>query len=197
VGPFTYGRQRGPVCRITPGGLVRLADEAGSSVPRGEVGELLIRGPQVTVGYWATPHRIEPAIRDGWYHIRDLIRQGEGDDFWFAGHKKDLIIRGGSIISPVEVERVLLNHPFVSDAAVFGLADPVLGQRVAAMVKLVAPADHNALNDIRVGLRAELADYKCPECLVPVDAIPRNPLGKVDRKALAATMAEKDLLVTV
>ena len=81
----------------------------------------------MTVGYWVGPDRIDDATRDGWYNTGDLMRQGEGDELWFVGRKKEIIIRGGSNISPVEVERVLLNHPLVQDVAVFGVPDFVLG----------------------------------------------------------------------
>jgi acyl-CoA synthetase (AMP-forming)/AMP-acid ligase II len=163
-------------------------DDEGRNVPRGEVGEFLVRGPYVTVGYWAGPDRIDDATRDGWYHSGDLMRQGEGDELWFVGRKKDIIIRGGSNISPVEVERVLLSHPLVCDAAVFGVPDPVLGQRVAAVVQLSRGAGNSALGAILKDIRRQLADYKAPERLWAVDVVPRNPLGKVDRRAAATAM---------
>jgi len=187
VGALREGLQPGPVTRIAPGARIRLVDDEGRDVPRGEVGEFLVRGPYVTVGYWAGPDRIDDATRDGWYHSGDLMRQGEGDELWFVGRKKDLIIRGGSNISPVEVERVLLSHPLVREAVVFGIPDPVLGQRVAAVVQLSSGAGNAALGDILKDTRRQLADYKAPERLWAVDAVPRGPLGKVDRRAAAAT----------
>jgi acyl-CoA synthetase (AMP-forming)/AMP-acid ligase II len=187
VGALREGLQPGPVTRIAPGARIRLVDDEGRDVPRGEVGEFLVRGPYVTVGYWAGPDRIDDATRDGWYHSGDLMRQGEGDELWFVGRKKDLIIRGGSNISPVEVERVLLSHPLVREAVVFGIPDPVLGQRVAAVVQLSSGAGNAALGAILKDTRRQLADYKAPERLWAVDAVPRGPLGKVDRRAAAAT----------
>jgi long-chain acyl-CoA synthetase len=186
VGALREGLQPGPVTRIAPGAQIRLVDDEGSDVPRGEVGEFLVRGPYVTVGYWVGPDRIDDATRDGWYHSGDLMRQGEGDELWFVGRKKDLIIRGGSNISPVEVERVLLSHPLVRDAAVFGVPDPVLGQRVAAVVQLSSGSGNGALGAILNDIRRQLADYKAPERLWAVDAVPRGPLGKLDRRAAAA-----------
>ena len=181
VGALRPGLQPGPVTRIAPGAQVRLVDDEGRNVPRGEVGEFLVRGPYVTVGYWVGPDRIDDATRDGWYYSGDLMRQGEGDELWFIGRKKDIIIRGGSNISPVEVERVLLSHPLVRDAVVFGMPDPVLGQRVAAVVQLSSAVGDAALGAILKDTRRQLADYKAPERLWAVDAVPRNPLGKVDR----------------
>ena len=148
VGAVIDGLQPGPVTRIAPGAQIRLVDDEGRNVPRGEVGEFLVRGPYVTVGYWVVPDRIDDATRDGWYHSGDLMRQGEGDELWFVGRKKDIIIRGGSNISPVEVERVLLSHRLVRDAAVFGVPDPLLGQRVAAIVQLSSGAGDAALGAI-------------------------------------------------
>jgi acyl-CoA synthetase (AMP-forming)/AMP-acid ligase II len=192
-GALRPGLQPGPVCRIAPRAEIRLVDDEGRNVPRGEVGEFLVRGPYVTVGYWSGPDRIDDATRDGWYCSGDLMRQGEGDELWFVGRKKDIIIRGGSNISPVEVERVLLSHPLVRDAAVFGVPDPVLGQRVAAIVQLSSGAGGGvkldsilALGAIMKDTKQQLADYKAPERLWAVDAVPRNPLGKVDRRAAAA-----------
>ena len=187
VGALREGLQPGPVTRIAPGAQIRLVDDEGRDVPRGEVGEFLVRGPYVTVGYWVAPDRMDDATRDGWYHSGDLMRQGEGDELWFVGRKKDIIIRGGSNISPVEVERVLLSHPLVREAVVFGIPDPVLGQRVAAVVQLSSGVGDAALGDILKDTRQQLADYKVPERLWVVDAVPRNPLGKVDRRAAAAT----------
>jgi long-chain acyl-CoA synthetase len=187
AGALTVGLRPGPVARIAPGAQIRLVDDDGRDVPRGEVGEFLVRGPNVTVGYWVGPDRVDDATRDGWYHSGDLMRQGEGDELWFVGRKKDIIIRGGSNISPVEVERVLLSHPLVRDAVVFGIPDPVLGQRVAAMVQLSSVAGDAALGAILKDTRRQLADYKAPERLWAVDTVPRNPLGKIDRRAAAAT----------
>jgi long-chain acyl-CoA synthetase len=186
TGPLRYGLRPGPVTRIAPGAQIRLVDDEGKDVPRGEIGEFLVRGPYVTVGYWVGPDRIDDATHDGWYHSGDLMRQGEGEELWFVGRKKDIIIRGGSNISPVEVEQVLLSHPLVRDAAVFGVPDPVLGQRVAAVVQLSNGAGDDALGEIMKDTKRQIADYKAPERLLALDAVPRNPLGKVDRRAAAA-----------
>jgi acyl-CoA synthetase (AMP-forming)/AMP-acid ligase II len=188
TGPLRYGLQPGPVTRIAPGAQIRLVDDEGKDVPQGEVGEFLVRGPYVTVGYWVGPDRIDDATRDGWFHSGDLMRQGEGDELWFVGRKKDIIIRGGSNISPVEVERVLLSHPLVHDAAVFGVPDPVLGQLVGAVVQLSNGVSAAALDAILSDTKQQLADYKVPERLLAVDAVPRNSLGKVDRRAAATAM---------
>jgi acyl-CoA synthetase (AMP-forming)/AMP-acid ligase II len=197
AGSLTYGAEPGPVSRIVRGAPFRLVDDEGVDVPHGEVGELLISGPNLTVGYWVGPGRIDGVAPDGWFHTGDLMRQGEGDDIWFVARKKDLIIRGGSNVSPLEVERVLLEHPAVRDAAVVGIPDTVLGQRVAAVVQLRRGTARAALDDILVRTKAQLADYKVPERLRAVDSIPRNAIGKVDRNSLAAMLADDREMATV
>jgi len=191
AGAVTDGLRPGPVTRIAPGAQIRLVDYEGKDALRGDVGEFLVRGPYVTVGYWIGPDRIDDATRDGWYHSGDLMRRGEGDELWFVGRKKDIIIRGGSNISPLEVEQVLLSHPLVFDAAVFGVPDPVLGQRVEAVVQLSSNAGDSALGDILRDTRQRLADYKAPERLLVVDRVPRNAMGKVDRWAAAMSTPDR------
>jgi long-chain acyl-CoA synthetase len=190
IGSLTYGRQPGPVSRIMPGAQVRLVDDNGAPVPRGKVGELQVRGSNVTIGYWAGPGHVSDATSDGWFPTGDLMRMGDGDDLWFVSRKKDLIIRGGSDISPMEVERVLRTHPAVLDAAVVGIPDAVLGQRVAALVELAGNARFTVLDDVLANARAQLADYKVPERLKIVGEIPRTVLGKIDRKSLPAMMED-------
>jgi acyl-CoA synthetase (AMP-forming)/AMP-acid ligase II len=190
-GIFTYGLQPGPVSRPAPGTGFRLVDDRGEAVRRDEAGELVVRGPSVTVGYWSGPGQISPPP-DGWFHTGDLMREGEGNDFWFVSRKKDLIIRGGSNISPIEVERVLMAHPALNDAAVIGIPDAVLGQRVVGFVKLADNSGRPAVDDILAAARVRLADYKVPEWLEVVDEIPKNALGKIDRKALLAMASDRD-----
>ena len=188
---FSYGLVPGPVSRIVPGVQFRLVDHDGADVPCGETGELLLRGPNITVGYWAGPGQIADPLNNGWFHTGDLMQQGEGEDLWFVGRKKDLIIRGGTNISPVEVEQVLATaHPEVQGAAVAGLPDAVLGERVVGFVELANGGKRLVLEEILATARSRLADYKVPEILMIIDAIPRNALGKVDRKLLARMSAE-------
>ena len=191
IGSLLHGLSFGPVCRVAPDAEIRLVDEDGMPVARGEVGELLLRGPNMAMGYWKGPGNIDPLASDGWYHTGDLMRLGDDDEIWFVARKKDLIVRGGSNISPLEVERVLMAHPAVRDAAVVGVPDPVLGQRVAAVVELGGkPRRAGILDDILVTTRAQLADYKVPERLTAVSEIPRNNLGKIDRNLLVTMLTE-------
>jgi acyl-CoA synthetase (AMP-forming)/AMP-acid ligase II len=186
VGSLTYSTKAGPVHGVVPGTEHRLLDERGNEVRPGEVGELSLRGPNVTIGYWAGPGRIEGLAEDGWYMTGDLLRQDEDGDLWYVSRKKDLIIRGGSNIAPAEVERVLTAHRAVRDAGVVGVPDVVLGQRVAGFVTLAEDAGTISAEEILADIAPQLADYKLPERLRIVETIPRNTLGKIDRRALLA-----------
>jgi long-chain acyl-CoA synthetase len=186
IGSLGSVKQPGPVTRTISEVQVRLIDERGEEVPRGEIGELLVRGPNVFVGYWNEPASTAEALTDGWYHTGDLMRRGEENDLWFAGRKKDLIIRGASKVSPVEVEQVLAVHPSVCAVAVAGVPDPVFGQRVIGFVKFLDGAGDNVISELLANAATQLAAYKVPEKLFEIDDFPLTPLGKVDRKALTA-----------
>jgi long-chain acyl-CoA synthetase len=192
VGSLTFGLQPGPVVRIAEGSHVRLVDENGADVAEGEIGELLVRGPSVFAGYWNDPAATAQALKGGWYYTGDLMRRGEGSELWFISRKKDIIIRGGTNISPMEVEEALVaSHPAVEAAAVVGKPDAVLGQRVFGFVKLATGAKETVVAEILNNVARRLAPYKVPEGLRVVDALPRNALGKVDRRALEA-LVRKD-----
>jgi acyl-CoA synthetase (AMP-forming)/AMP-acid ligase II len=193
VGSLTFGLQHGPVARIVKGARIRLIDENGADVADGEVGELLIRGANVFEGYWNDPRATAESLRAGWYHTGDMMRRGEGDELWFVSRKKDIIIRGGTNISPAEVEEALVAaHPAVEQAAVVGTPDAVLGQRVFGFVKLAAGTNDTVLSEILGNVATRLASYKVPEALRILDELPRNALSKVDRNMLQAMAARTD-----
>jgi acyl-CoA synthetase (AMP-forming)/AMP-acid ligase II len=149
----------------------------------GEVGELRIKGPTVFSGYWKNPEATRCAFdTEGWFKTGDLFQiSGEQQEFLqFSSRLKDILIRGGMNISPVEIETLLLAHPVITAAAVVGLPDKILGERVCAFVEIKKghSADIDAINTF---LREEkgLAVFKQIERLEVVDALPRNPVGKV------------------
>jgi acyl-CoA synthetase (AMP-forming)/AMP-acid ligase II len=145
------------------------------------------------VGYWGDPAATAQSLKDGWYYTGDLVRRGEGDELWFVSRKKDIIIRGGTNISPAEVEDALCAcHPAVEAAGVVGKPDPVLGQRVFGFVKLAAGAKQGVVAEILQNVARRLAAYKVPEGLRVIDALPRNALGKVDRRALERMVSEDE-----
>jgi long-chain acyl-CoA synthetase len=190
VGSLTFGLQHGPVARIVKGAQIRLIDENGADVADGEVGELLIRGANVFEGYWNDPRATAESLRAGWYHTGDMMRRGEGDELWFVSRKKDIIIRGGTNISPAEVERALVAaHPAVEQAAVVGIPDALLGQRVFGFLKLADGMSDTVLPEILANVATRLASYKVPEALRILDELPRNALSKIDRNTLQTTAA--------
>jgi long-chain acyl-CoA synthetase len=160
----------------------RLVDHEGKPVNRGETGQLMIRGPHVALGYWEASR--VTSFPDGWYPTGDAMRQNEDGHYEFVARLKDLIVRAGSNISPVEVEQVIVSHSEVIDAGVVGVPDTELGQRVVGFVQLSAGASTGLLDDILRFVRGRLADYKVPDRLISLPQIPRNGFGKVDRSAL-------------
>jgi acyl-coenzyme A synthetase/AMP-(fatty) acid ligase len=126
------------------------------------------------------------------------MRRGEGDELWFVSRKKDIIIRGGTNISPVEVEQALVaSHPAVREAAVVGIPDALLGQRVFGFVMLADGTKDTVVPEILRNVAARLASYKVPEGLRILDEMPRNALSKVDRNRLQAMALETDKVARI
>src|SRR5262249_738385 len=120
IGATTFGLEPGPVSRLQPGVQCRIVNEGANDVPHGAAVEPLIKAAMGSPGYWREDG-LTPLAADGWYHTGDIMRRGEGDDLWFIGRKKELIIVGGANVAPVEVETVLRQHRAVADVAVVGL----------------------------------------------------------------------------
>jgi long-chain acyl-CoA synthetase len=151
----------------------------------------LLRAANLFDGYWNDPKATSESLKAGWFHTGDLMRRGQGDELLFVARKKDIIIRGGTNISPIEVEQAMVaSHPAVAEAAVIGIPDAALGQRVLGFVRLAKGADDSVVPEILDKLIARLAAYKIPERLIVLDALPRNALSKIDRKVLQAMAAE-------
>jgi len=162
----------------------RLVDESGHEVAEGEVGELLLRGPHVSLGYWRNPEATAAAIdAEGFFHTGDLARRDAEGFHSIAGRKKDMLISGGVNVYPAEIEAELLLHPGVQDAAVTAALDPTWGEVGVAFVvrRPGAVLDGAAL---AAHLEGRLARYKIPRDWVFVDALPRTPYGKVLKSEL-------------
>jgi acyl-CoA synthetase (AMP-forming)/AMP-acid ligase II len=177
--PGSVGRAAGPE--------VAVMDEAGRLLPAGTIGEVVIRGPNVTPGYHANPAANETAFAHGWFHTGD---QGWLDDEGYltiTGRIKELINRGGEKISPREVDEVLLDHPAVAQAVTFALPHDKLGEEVAAAVVLHegAAAEERELRDFAA---KRLADFKVPRKIVFLAEIPKGATGKLQRIGLAAKL---------
>ena len=188
VGTFTYGFPNGPVCRVVDRDWVRLVSQDGATARRGETGEIALRGPNVFAGYWLGVDQLDTGRKQGWFYTGDLAVEDEEGSFWFVGRSKNFIVRGDSKISPIEVEQALLNHPAVRDAVVVGVPDPVLGEKVLGVVQLADHPTDALLDEILHCVSRQVSDYKVPERLIVVPQIPRNSLGKVDRKVALQTI---------
>jgi long-chain acyl-CoA synthetase len=160
---------------------MRAVDGEDHDVPQGEVGEIVIRGPNVMKGYWQRPEATAEAIRDGWFHSGDLARVDEDGYFYIVDRKKDLIIRGGYNVYPREIEEVLYEHPAIAEAAVIGLPHPALGEEVGAAVVLKPGAAISA-EELRDYVKDQVAAYKYPRHVWIADALPKGSTGKIQKR---------------
>ncbi|MFN7986394.1 MAG: AMP-binding protein [Thermoanaerobaculia bacterium] len=157
----------------------KLVDEAGVEVPVGEVGELWLRGPHVSKGYWRNPAATAAALDDdGYFHTGDLARKDADGFFTIAGRRKDMLISGGVNVYPAEVEGELLLHPAVMDAALVGVPDPTWGEVGVAFIVL-RPGENATKGELLAFGESRLARYKLPKDVVFVEALPRTAYGKV------------------
>ena len=163
---------------------VRVVDDEMNDVEQGEVGEIVYRGPLVMSGYWNKPEETEEAFRGGWFHSGDLVRQDEDGYFYVVDRKKDMIISGGENIYCAEVENVLAGHPKVGEVALIGVPDPKWGESPLAIIAPRDPADPPTAAEIEQYSREHLAAYKRPRDIALVEALPRNPSGKVLKTVL-------------
>ena len=162
---------------------VAIMDEEGGEVPIGQVGEVAARGPRIMSGYWHDPDATQSAFHGGWLFTGDLGYRDQDGYIYLSGRSKDFIKRGGEMVSPEEVEQVLMSHPSVDDAAIIGVPDPQWGERVRAVVVLKGggPATES---ELIAHCHQRLASFKRPESVVFVEELPRNPLGKVLKRLL-------------
>ncbi|MHC5212899.1 MAG: class I adenylate-forming enzyme family protein, partial [Planctomycetota bacterium] len=159
---------------------------APRELPPGEDGEVEVRGPSVFPGYWRRPAATQAVLRDGWLSTGDRGLLEADGTLRLLGRTRELILSGGFNVYPAEVEDVLDAHSEVQESAVFGLPDVDLGERVAAAVVAAPGARPEGLAERLDGhCRERLAAYKCPRRIVPVPALPRNAMGKLQRSALA------------
>src|SRR6185312_10139137 len=170
-------RKLGSVGKVIPTVAARVVDDAMNDVPVGEVGEIVYRAPTLMAGYWNNPEATAEAFAGGWFHSGDLVRQDDEGYVWVVERKKDMIISGGENIYCAEVENVLAAHPAIIEVAVIGRPDERWGE-VPIAVAAVAE-DALTLADLDKLLTERLARYKHPKGLEIVDALPRNPAGKV------------------
>lgn len=158
--------------------------ETGEDVNPGEIGELLVRGPQVMKGYWNQPEETEKVLKDGWLSTGDMAYMDEDGYFAIMDRKKDMIIAGGFNIYPREVEEVLYEHPAVQEAAVVGVPDPYRGETVKAFIVL-KKGKKVTEKELNAYCRERLAAYKVPRLYEFRSELPKTTIGKVLRRVLA------------
>ena len=176
-------RKLGSVGKVIPTVAARIVDENNNDVPVGEVGEIVYRAPTLMAGYWNKPQATAEAFAGGWFHSGDLVRSDDEGYIWVVDRKKDMIISGGENIYCAEVENVLAAHPAIVEVAVIGRPDEKWGQVPVAVAAVTADVQ---LADLVGFLDGRLARYKHPKVLEIVDALPRNPAGKVLKTQLRA-----------
>ncbi|WP_436775932.1 (2,3-dihydroxybenzoyl)adenylate synthase [Yinghuangia sp. YIM S09857] len=177
----------------SPDDEIRVVDENGAGVPDGQPGELLTRGPYTLRGYYRAPeHNAVSFTPDGFYRTGDLVRRLPTGHLVVVGRVKDQINRGGEKIVATEVEGHLLAHPDISSAAVVGVADEQWGERPVAFLVCRAADTSPTVRELAAFLGERgLAAYKAPQEVVTLAAMPMTPVGKIDKKALAASRADR------
>lgn len=190
--PLHGERRPGHVGAPFPGVEVRLVDDAGAVLGDDAPGQIQVRGPGVFREYWNRPAATRAAFTaDGWFRTGDVAVR-EGGSYRILGRDSiDIIKTGGFKVSALEIEEALRQHPAIAECAVVGVADDEWGQRVAAAV-ILRPGASLALDPLRTWAKQRLAPYKVPTLLQVVDELPRNPMGKVVKPAVASRLAAKN-----
>jgi long-chain acyl-CoA synthetase len=185
ITPYPHGAPRGSIGLPLPDTEVRIMDvnTGQSECAVGEVGELVVKGPQIMQGYWNNKELSEAVLRDGWLYTRDLARMDKEGNFYLVDRKDDLIISNGFNVYPGQIEDVLKRHPKVRDAAVIGTPDRVKGQAIVAVIALKEgiQADKKEFLDY---CKENLPDYRLPKAILIRNDIPRDPAGKLLRRIL-------------
>ena len=164
--------------RVNFGGLAKIVDEQGNNLPAGETGEIAIHSPMNTQGYWHRPEETAKALKNGWMHTGDAGFIDEQGYIYIRDRIKDMVVTGGENVYPVEVEKVLAGHPAILEAAVIGIPDKKFGESLLAVCVL---NEGNSLNidELIHFCRDKIAGYKIPRQMKTLDALPRNPSGKI------------------
>jgi fatty-acyl-CoA synthase len=161
----------------------RVWDDSGKDAAPDAIGELMLRGPVVTKGYWNLPEQTKASFTDGWFHTGDIARMDEEGYIYVVDRIKDMLITGGENVYPAEVEDVIMGHPKVGEVGVIGVPDAKWGESVRAVV-VPLPGQKLTPEEIRGYCEGKLARYKIPKSIVFVDALPRNPAGKILKRIL-------------
>ena len=180
--PYVGERRAGTVGFPLPGVEARIMAD-GKEVPQGEIGVLHVRGANVFQGYWQMPEKTaEELLPDGWFITGDMARMDEDGYITIVGRAKDLVITGGFNVYPKEIESLIDDLPGVLESAVIGVPHPDFGEAVVAVV--VPAGEGTSAEAVKAALSGQLAKFKQPKEVILLDALPRNTMGKVQKKAL-------------
>jgi malonyl-CoA/methylmalonyl-CoA synthetase len=187
--PYVRERRPGTVGLPLPGVELRIIDDTGAEVPDGEIGTIQVRGANVFQGYWQMPEKTaEELSADGWFLTGDLATRDAEGYVTIVGRAKDLIITGGFNVYPKEIEGLIDDLPGVVESAVIGVPHPDFGEAVVAVVVPEGAANPVATETaIRAALEKNLAKFKQPKEIIFAPELPRNTMGKVQKKALRDT----------
>ncbi|WP_088043312.1 long-chain-fatty-acid--CoA ligase [Bacillus sp. EAC] len=187
--PLNGIRKPGSIGVNIPNVTNKVVDPNGIEVPIGEIGELVVKGPNVMLGYLEMPEATFTSIKDGWFYTGDLAKMDEDGYFYIIDRIKDLIIVGGYNVYPREVEEVLYQHHAVVEAAVVGIPDSNFGESVKAFVVCIDP--NVSVEEILLFAQERLAKYKQPREIEILTELPKNSTGKILRRSLRSTVESK------
>jgi long-chain acyl-CoA synthetase len=180
-------RKRGSVGRPMPVLEVKIVDATGKKLGPRQSGEICLRGATITPGYWNRPDATAETVRDGWLHTGDIGFLDEDGYLYISDRAKDMILRGGENVYCVEIENCISDHPEVEEAAVIGVPDKDLGERVMAIVRRRGASDIDALR-VQAHVAEHLAKFKVPEIVeFTEEPLPRNPAGKILKNVLRSS----------
>jgi len=168
----------------------KIVDGNMKELPIGAVGEIAVKGPVVTDGYYNNPEATRKAFIDGWFLTGDLGKVDEDGFYYVVSRKKDMINRGGENVYPVEVENTICMHSKVFEVAVYGVPDRVMGEKVAASV-IAVPGTTLTIEEVKEFCKDKLARYKIPEYIILTSALPKNPGGKVIKEQLTLELSKQ------
>ncbi len=163
---------------------VKIVNKEWQELPRGQEGEIVVRGKNVMKSYYKDQNATAEALHDGWFHSGDLGSQDEQGFVFITGRIKELIIRGGENIQPREIDEVLYDHPKIQDAATVGIPDYFYGEEVKSFVVL-KPGQECLEEELLDYCRQRLAAFKCPKSISFLEEMPKSPGGKIIRRKLA------------
>lgn len=183
-------RKPGSVGLPIPGVQVKIFDEHDRELPPNEIGEIVVRGKNVMMGYYNRPDETREAMRGGWFHTGDLGKIDEDGYIWIVDRKKDMIIVGGHNVYPREIEELLYAHPKVAEAAVIGVPDPLRGEAPKALIVLKEGQQATA-SEIMAYLRPRLANFKLPRSVEFRQSLPKSHIGKILKRELRAEYSQQ------